>query len=128
MPRIAYDHGAAHMQARVKVRIKGVLVDTTIGRMLVGDLLPPMIPYSLVNKELSKKELAFLIDYTYRHGGTKETVILADQSEGSRLRACHPGWNFHLHQRHENSGCERKSLSKMWKEKLPMLISSIPTV
>ncbi len=62
--RVAYDHGAAHMQARVKVRIKGALVDTTIGRMLVGDLLPPMIPYSLVNKELSKKELAFLIDYT----------------------------------------------------------------
>ncbi len=77
--RIAYDHGAVHMQAKVKVRIKGVLVDTTIGRMLVGELLPPMVPYSLVNKELSKKELAFLIDYTYRHGGTKETVILADR-------------------------------------------------
>ena len=77
--RIAYDHGAAHMQARVKVRINGTLVDTTIGRMLVGELLPAVVPYSLVNKELSKKELAFLIDYTYRHGGTKETVILADR-------------------------------------------------
>ena len=76
--RIAYDHGAVHMQAKVKVRIEGIL-DTTIGRMLVGELLPPMVPYSLVNKELSKKELAFLIDYTYRHGGTKETVILADR-------------------------------------------------
>ncbi|WP_448872189.1 DNA-directed RNA polymerase subunit beta' [Desulfobulbus propionicus] len=77
--RIAYDHGAAHMQARVKVRIKGSLVDTTIGRILAGELLPPVVPFSLVNKELSKKELAFLIDYTYRHGGTKETVILADR-------------------------------------------------
>ena len=77
--RVAYDHGAAHMQARVKIRIKGSLVATTIGRMLVGELLPPMVPYALVNKELSKKELAFLIDYTYRHGGTKETVILADR-------------------------------------------------
>ncbi|MBV5316961.1 MAG: DNA-directed RNA polymerase subunit beta' [Desulfobulbaceae bacterium] len=77
--RIAYDHGAAHMQARVKVRIKGTLVDTTIGRMLVGELLPAVVPYALVNKELSKKELAFLIDYTYRHGGTKETVLLADR-------------------------------------------------
>ena len=77
--RIAYDHGAAHMQARVKVRINGTLVDTTIGRMLVGELLPAVVPFSLVNKELSKKELAFLIDYTYRHGGTKETVILADR-------------------------------------------------
>ncbi|MDD2463723.1 MAG: DNA-directed RNA polymerase subunit beta' [Desulfobulbus sp.] len=77
--RIAYDHGAAHMQARVKVRLKNGLVDTTIGRILVGELLPDVIPYSLVNKELSKKELAFLIDYTYRHGGTKETVLLADR-------------------------------------------------
>ena len=77
--RIAYDHGAAHMQARVRVRINGAMVDTTIGRLIVGDLLPTAVPFSLVNKELSKKELAFLIDYTYRHAGTKETVILADR-------------------------------------------------
>ncbi|WP_028319555.1 DNA-directed RNA polymerase subunit beta' [Desulfobulbus elongatus] len=77
--RIAYDHGAVHMQARVKVRNNGTLVDTTVGRILVGELLPPIVPFSLVNKELSKKELAFLIDYAYRHGGTKETVILADR-------------------------------------------------
>ena len=77
--RIAYDHGAAHMQARVRVRLRGAMVDTTVGRILVGELLPDVIPYSLVNKELSKKELAFLIDYTYRHGGTKETVLLADR-------------------------------------------------
>jgi DNA-directed RNA polymerase subunit beta' len=77
--RIAYDHGAVHLQARVKVRVKGKMVDTTIGRILVSELLPEQIPFSLVNKELSKKELSFLIDYTYRHAGTKETVILADR-------------------------------------------------
>ena len=76
---VAYDHGAAHMQARVRVRINGAMVDTSIGRLIVGDLLPPAVPFPLVNKELSKKELAFLIDYTYRHAGTKETVILADR-------------------------------------------------
>uniref|UniRef100_UPI00405754CA DNA-directed RNA polymerase subunit beta' n=1 Tax=Candidatus Electronema sp. TaxID=2698783 RepID=UPI00405754CA len=77
--RMAYDHGAAHLQARVKVRIKGELVDTTVGRILVGDLLPEKLPFAVVNKELSKKELSFLIDYTYRHAGTKDTVILADR-------------------------------------------------
>ncbi len=77
--RMAYDHGAAHMQARVRVRIDGELVDTTIGRVLVSELLPDSVPFSLVNKELSKKELAYLIDYTYRHAGTKDTVILADR-------------------------------------------------
>ncbi|MDU9051067.1 MAG: DNA-directed RNA polymerase subunit beta' [Candidatus Electrothrix sp. Rat3] len=77
--RMAYDHGAAHLQARVKVRLKGALVDTTIGRILVGELLPESIPFAVVNKELSKKELGFLVDYTYRHAGTKDTVILADR-------------------------------------------------
>ncbi|RUM38112.1 MAG: DNA-directed RNA polymerase subunit beta', partial [Desulfobulbus sp.] len=77
--RMAYDHGVAHLQAIVKVRIDGELVKTTIGRILVGELLPPSVPFALVNKELSKKELGFLIDYTYREAGTKDTVILADR-------------------------------------------------
>jgi DNA-directed RNA polymerase subunit beta' len=77
--RMAYDHGAAHLQAKVKVRIKGELVETTIGRILVGELLPDSVPFAVVNKELSKKELSFLIDYTYRHAGTKDTVIIADR-------------------------------------------------
>ncbi|XOF32271.1 MAG: DNA-directed RNA polymerase subunit beta' [Candidatus Electrothrix sp. YB6] len=77
--RVAYDHGAAHLQARVKVRINGELVETTVGRILVGELLPESISFSVVNRELSKKELGFLVDYTYRHAGTKDTVILADR-------------------------------------------------
>ncbi|MCI5147909.1 MAG: DNA-directed RNA polymerase subunit beta' [Candidatus Electrothrix sp. MAN1_4] len=77
--RMAYDHSAAHLQARVKVRLQGELVDTTIGRIIVGELLPDSIPFAVVNKELSKKELGFLVDYTYRHAGTKDTVILADR-------------------------------------------------
>jgi DNA-directed RNA polymerase subunit beta' len=76
---MAYDHGAAHLQARVKVRLKGELVATTIGRIIVGELLPETVPFAVVNKELSKKELGFLVDYTYRHAGTKDTVILADR-------------------------------------------------
>ncbi|WP_028580582.1 DNA-directed RNA polymerase subunit beta' [Desulfogranum japonicum] len=77
--RIAYDHGAVHLQARIHARIKGKMVTTTVGRVIVGELLPDSVPFSLVNKELAKKELAFLIDYTYRHAGTKDTVILADR-------------------------------------------------
>ncbi len=77
--RMAYDHGAADLQAKVVVRINDTLVSTSIGRLIVGELLPTVIPFSLVNKELAKKELAFLIDYTYRHAGTKDTVILADR-------------------------------------------------
>jgi len=77
--RVAYDHGAAHLQARIKVRIDGKLVETTVGRILVGELLPESIPFEMVNQVLGKKQLARLIDYAYRHAGTKATVILADR-------------------------------------------------
>jgi DNA-directed RNA polymerase subunit beta' len=76
---VAYNHGEVHLQARVKVRMKGEMVDTTIGRILVGSLLPDSIPFQQVNQVLGKKQLAKIIDYTYRHAGTKATVILADR-------------------------------------------------
>ncbi|KPK26742.1 MAG: DNA-directed RNA polymerase subunit beta' [Desulfobacterales bacterium SG8_35_2] len=77
--RIAYDQGAAELHAKVKVRINGGLVETTIGRVLLNELLPAKVPFSVINKVMTKKELAWLIDYTYRNAGTKETVILADR-------------------------------------------------
>ncbi len=76
---IAYDYGEVHLQAKVKVRKNGELVDTTLGRILLGELLPDAVKFEEVNKVLTKKALAKLIDHTYRHAGTKETVILADR-------------------------------------------------
>ncbi len=76
---IAYDYGQVHLQARVKVRKKGELVETTMGRILLGELLPDSVKFEEVNKVLTKKALAKLIDHTYRHAGTKDTVILADR-------------------------------------------------
>ncbi|MBC8318591.1 MAG: DNA-directed RNA polymerase subunit beta' [Desulfobulbaceae bacterium] len=77
--RIAYDYDKVSLQAKVRVRIDGKLVDTTVGRVLIGELLPSDIPFDAVNKVMTKKSLAQLIDFTYRHAGTKETVILADR-------------------------------------------------
>ncbi len=77
--RIAYDHEAVDLQARIKVRMDGEIIDTTMGRIILGELLPKSIPFSEINKVMSKKALAQLIDYTYRHAGTKDTVILADR-------------------------------------------------
>ncbi len=77
--RIAYDHGVVDLQAKVRVRIDGEMYDTTVGRILLSILLPDSVPFREVNKLMSKKALAKLIDYTYRHAGTKDTVILADR-------------------------------------------------
>ncbi|THB76080.1 MAG: DNA-directed RNA polymerase subunit beta' [Desulfobulbaceae bacterium] len=77
--RIAYDHGTMDLQAKIKMRHNGKIVETTMGRVLLSELLPKSIPFEEINKVLSKKALAKLIDYTYRHAGTKDTVILADR-------------------------------------------------
>ena len=77
--RMAYDYGTVHLQARIKVRRNGELVETTVGRVFLGELLPEKVPFSLVNQVMGKKQLAKLIDYTYRYAGTKSTVILADR-------------------------------------------------
>ena len=77
--RMAYDHGTVHLQAKVKVRRQGELLETTVGRVLLGELLPDNVPFSHVNQVMGKKQLAKLIDHTYRYAGTKATVILADR-------------------------------------------------
>lgn len=77
--RIAFDYDVVDLQAKITVRIDGEMVETTMGRVLIGDLLPSSVPYAEVNKVMSKKALGGLIDYTYRHAGTKDTVILADR-------------------------------------------------
>ncbi len=57
------------------------LHDTTPGRMLLGEILPkhPKLPYSVVNKTMTKKEISNMIDAVYRHTGQKETVIFCDR-------------------------------------------------
>jgi len=57
------------------------VVDTTPGRMLVGELLPkhPNVPFDLVNTLLTKRDISKMIDVVYRHCGQKETVIFCDQ-------------------------------------------------
>jgi DNA-directed RNA polymerase subunit beta' len=76
---LAYDYKELHLQAKIKVRIDGQIVDTTVGRVLVGELLPEGVPFSTANKVMTKKELAKLVDYTYRYTGSKNTVLLADR-------------------------------------------------
>ena len=60
------------------------VIETTPGRMKIAALLPhhPQIGHRLVEKALTKKEIANLIDAVYRHCGQKATVIFADQIMG----------------------------------------------
>ncbi len=77
--RIAYDAHEVDLHAGIKVRIDGQLVQTTVGRVLLREIVPGEIPFELINHEMKKDKLAALIDYSYRHAGEKKTVILADR-------------------------------------------------
>jgi DNA-directed RNA polymerase subunit beta' len=52
--RAAYDSGEVHLQARVKLRVDGVLVDTTTGRALLREIVPEKIKFEEINKVMDK--------------------------------------------------------------------------
>jgi DNA-directed RNA polymerase subunit beta' len=88
----AYDNRVVELHAKVKVRIsetvvaedgsrskKTSIVDTTVGRALLQEVLPEGLPFELANVELTKKNISRLINSCYRQLGLKDTVIFADQ-------------------------------------------------
>jgi|AGTN01.1.fsa_nt_gi DNA-directed RNA polymerase, beta'' subunit, predominant form len=64
------------------------IVETTAGRMMLSEILPRNInvPFSSINRLLTKKDIQNVIDLVYRHCGQKETVIFADRIMGLGYR------------------------------------------
>ncbi len=77
--RIAYDAGALDEHARIKVRVNSAMVQTTAGRVILAEILPPMMPFADANKLMTKKEMSKLIDAVYRQAGHRETVTFLDK-------------------------------------------------
>ena len=77
--RSALDAGVIDLHAKIKVRIDSELKDTTVGRIVLSEIVPPEIAFDAINKLMNKKELANLIDHCYRLCGDKTTVLLADR-------------------------------------------------
>lgn len=80
-----YEAGYVDLHAKIKVRMpcedsEGVhLVETTVGRAIFSDILPTSMPFSLINRPMTKKAISKVVDICYRKYGLKETVIFADQ-------------------------------------------------
>ncbi len=79
--RIAYDAGQLSEHAKIKVRMNGDFVDTTAGRMIFFEIVPDKIPFSMVNKDMTKKELSKIIEYSYKIAGKRATVVFLDKLE-----------------------------------------------
>ncbi|HJR20357.1 MAG TPA: DNA-directed RNA polymerase subunit beta', partial [Dongiaceae bacterium] len=102
----ALDAKAVSLHAKIKARVDHYddhgqrvtkVINTTPGRMLLSEILPkhPNVPFSLINRLLTKKEITTVIDSVYRHCGQKETVIFADRMMGMGFsQACRAGISF----------------------------------
>ena len=77
--RIAYDSQEVEEHAKIKVRIDGALVETTVGRILLREVLPLSMPFAHANQVMTKKEMTKLIDVVYRQAGHRETVVFLDK-------------------------------------------------
>ena len=87
----AYDGGYVGLQAKVKLRIlrntepedesnvTHELVETTVGRGLLSTIMPPELPYSVINQTMDSKHITQLINKCYRDVGLKAAVIFADK-------------------------------------------------
>jgi len=88
----AYDNRAVELHAKIKVRLvetqvgedggrtkKSSIVETTVGRSLLAEIIPEGLPFELVNLELTKKAIGRLINACYRRLGLKDTVVFADK-------------------------------------------------
>ena len=104
--QMALDNKAISLHSKIKVRRQTVdtngetafeIVETTAGRMLIDQFLPRNVnvPFSLINRTLTKKDMGSVMDAVYRHCGQKETVIFADKLMGLGYKhACLAGISF----------------------------------
>ncbi len=88
----ALDNKSVELQTKIQLRVTEKLKDeqgeliahtkryeTTVGRALIWAIVPDGMPFDVVNVDMTKKNISKLINYSYRHLGNKETVMLADK-------------------------------------------------
>ena len=76
--RLAFDEGMVGLQAKIKVRMAGKLYDTTVGRVVLYEIVPPEIPFDMVNCVVDKKVLQKLVMESVKRVGNARTVKFLD--------------------------------------------------
>ncbi len=74
---IAYNLGRLDLHAKVHVRVKGKMIETTTGRVIFNEIVPEELGY--LNELLTKKRLRQIISTTFRAVGNLKTVEFLDK-------------------------------------------------
>jgi DNA-directed RNA polymerase subunit beta' len=73
----AYQHKMVDLHDPIRVRIEGESVDTTVGRVIFNDIVPPEIGF--INEATDKKRLENLVSDCHRLLGPYKTAIFLDR-------------------------------------------------
>ncbi len=84
--KIALEMKQVDLHAKVRTQIDQKIVHTTIGRLIVHEILPDFVPVNLWNKILKKKDIGILVDYIYKHGGYEVTPRFLDNLKNLGFR------------------------------------------
>lgn len=76
--RVAYDAGEIGLQARVRVRMSGEVVATTVGRVILSEVVPEELSFASVNRQMDKGALTNLVAECYQRLGKERTVQLLE--------------------------------------------------
>ena len=96
----AFENDAVDLHARIRVRVPDTdaeaeaeadadeapamkpamkMVNTTVGRALLSEIVPKGLSFDLINQPMNKRAVSAVINASYRQLGLKTTVIFADQ-------------------------------------------------
>jgi DNA-directed RNA polymerase subunit beta' len=73
----AYNVGETGVRTKIKVRMNGEIVETTVGKVLFNEILPAGYPY--LNEPQTSKKLTAIIEKIFRDYGQEETVVFVDK-------------------------------------------------
>ena len=92
---VAFEHGRVDLHAKIKVRLEHLgeilseennqesstskpIVETTVGRIVLSMVIPEEVPFKSINVHLKKKQMAELVDESYRKAGSVKSVKMLD--------------------------------------------------
>ncbi len=72
----AYEAGAIDMHVPIKVRIEGKMIETSVGRVMLNQVVPKELGF--LNKTFDKKTISQTIDRQFRVAGNEKTCQFLD--------------------------------------------------
>ncbi len=82
--KLAYEREVITINSKIKVRIKGKILETSVGRIIFNEILPPNMGF--LNKTIDSGLLKKTVADSFKLNGRKETVAFLDRLKALGFR------------------------------------------